>query len=45
MFKSLLQTIPTISGNFTLACKLNNYEHDNNFEYTSYLIYGIFNPS
>ena len=44
MFKSLLQTIPTISGNFTLACKLNNYEHDNNFEYTSYINDAILMP-
>ena len=44
MFKSLLQTIPTISGNFTLACKLNNYEHNNDFEYTSYINDAILMP-
>lgn len=37
MFKSLLQTIPSISGNFTLACKLNNFEYNKNHEYVSYI--------
>ena len=33
MFKSLLRTIPTISGNYTLACKLNNYINIDNIKY------------
>lgn len=44
MFKSLLQTIPTISGNFTLACKLNNYTKNNHKEYTSYINDAILMP-
>lgn len=44
MFRSLLQTIPTISGNFTLACKLNNYTQNNNYEYTSYINDAILMP-
>ena len=44
MFKSLLQTIPTISGNFTLACKLNNYSQNSNYEYTSYINDAILMP-
>ena len=44
MFKSLLQTIPTISGNFTLACKLNNYTENNYNEYTSYINDAILMP-
>ena len=44
MFKSLLRTIPTISGNFTLACKVNNYITKNNIEYTSYIDDAILMP-
>lgn len=44
MFRSLLQTIPTISGSFTLACKLNNYVNDNKYEYTSYINDAILMP-
>ena len=44
MFRSLLQTIPTVSGNFTLACKLNNYIQNNDYEYTSYINDAILMP-
>lgn len=33
MFYSLLQTIPTLSGNFTIACKLNNIKQKNHKVY------------
>lgn len=44
MFKSLLRTIPTISGNFTLACKVNNYITKNHTDYTSYIDDAILMP-
>ena len=28
MFKTLLRTLPTLSGNFTVACKLKEYTKD-----------------
>lgn len=33
MFKSLLRTLPTLSGNFTLACKINEYNQLSSKEY------------
>lgn len=37
MFKSLLQTIPTLSGNFTLACHLDTYTKTSYKTYRTYI--------
>lgn len=37
MFKSLLRTIPSVSGNFTLACRLNDIAKRTDKEYTAYI--------
>ena len=37
MFKSLLQTIPTLSGNFSLACHLDQYNFVNYKTYKTYI--------
>ena len=37
MFKSLLRTLPSLSGNFTIACKLNEIEKDTHESYHTYV--------
>ena len=37
MFKTLLRTLPTLSGNFTVACKLREYTKDDNDTYSTYV--------
>ena len=37
MFKSLLRTLPSLSGNFTIACKLNEIKKDDNENYHTYV--------
>ncbi len=37
MFKPLLRTLPTLSGNFTIACKLREFNKENNNEYSTYV--------
>lgn len=37
MFRSLLRTIPAISGNFTLSCVLNEYVKQSNSQYACYI--------
>ena len=37
MFKSLLRTLPTLSGNFTLACNIDNIYKDTSNEYHTYI--------
>lgn len=37
MFKSLLRTLPSLSGNFTIACKLNEIEREDNEFYHTYI--------
>lgn len=37
MFKPLLRTLPTLSGNFTIACKLREIDKENNNEYSTYV--------
>ena len=37
MFKPLLRTLPTLSGNFTIACKLREFNKENNNEYYTYV--------
>jgi len=44
MFKSLLRTIPSLSGNLTLACKLDEFNKINNDNYTSYVRNAIIIP-
>lgn len=45
MFKSLLQTIPTLSGNISLCCELDNYNYNkNNDEYDIYVKYANMMP-
>lgn len=44
MFKSLLRTIPSISGNFTLACRLNNIIKKSDKEYHTYINSAILLP-
>lgn len=36
MFKPLLRTLPSLSGNFTLSCKLNNIQKENQYNYYTY---------
>ena len=42
MFKSLLRTIPSVSGNFTLACRLNDIAKRTDKEYTALQIPYLF---
>lgn len=37
MFKPLLRTLPSLSGNFTLACKLNELKKESNNKYYTYV--------
>ena len=37
MFKSLLRTLPTLSGNFTLSCDIDNIYKDSSSEYHTYI--------
>ena len=37
MFKSLLRTLPSLSGNFTIACKLNEIKKDDSENYHTYV--------
>lgn len=37
MFKPLLRTLPTLSGNFTINCKLKEYNKESNNEYSTYI--------
>lgn len=37
MFKPLLRTLPTLSGNFTIACKLREIDKENTNEYSTYV--------
>lgn len=37
MFKPLLRTLPTLSGNFTIACKLREFDKENTNEYSTYI--------
>ena len=44
MFKPLLRTLPTLSGNITLACKLNEFKKDGNNDFHTYVKYSNFVP-
>ena len=44
MFKSLLRTIPSVSGNFTLACRLNDITKRTDKEYIAYINSAILLP-
>ena len=44
MFKPLLRTIPTLTGNFTLACKLDNYTKNNVINYTTGITEAVLMP-
>ena len=44
MFKPLLRSMSSISGNFTLACKLNEYIKKENKEYVAYINDAILMP-
>lgn len=37
MFKPLLRTLPTLSGNFTIACKLREIDKESTNEYSTYV--------
>ena len=37
MFKPLLRTLPSLSGNFTIGCKLNEIQRINSNEYYTYI--------
>ena len=37
MFKSLLRTLPSLSGNFTVACRLNDFVKDDSDSYHTYV--------
>jgi len=37
MFKPLLRTLPSLTGNFTIACKLKEFIKENNNEYSTYV--------
>ena len=37
MFKPLLRTLPSLSGNFTIACKLKEFDKESNNEYSTYV--------
>jgi len=37
MFKPLLRTLPSLSGNFTIGCKLNEIQKDTRDEYSTYV--------
>ena len=37
MFKPLLRTLPSLSGNFTIGCKLNEIQRENSNEYYTYV--------
>ena len=37
MFKPLLRTLPTLSGNFTISCKLKEFKKENNDDYSTYV--------
>lgn len=37
MFKPLLRTLPTLSGNFTIACKLREFDKESTNEYSTYV--------
>ena len=44
MFKSLLRTIPSLSGNFTIGCKLNEFNQITSNEYETYVREGCLMP-
>ena len=44
MFKSLLRTIPSVSGNFTLSCRLNDIYKKSDKEYKAYVNSAILLP-
>jgi len=44
MFKSLLRTIPSLSGNFTIGCKLNDFNQITSNEYETYVREGCLMP-
>lgn len=44
MFKPLLRTLPTLSGNFTLSCKLNEFIKEDINEYSTYVRLGNLIP-
>lgn len=37
MFKPLLRTLPSLSGNFKLACEINDYDYEGNDTYSTYI--------
>ncbi len=37
MFKPLLRTLPSLSGNFTIACKVNEIQKEDNNTYSTYI--------
>lgn len=44
MFKPLLRTLPSLSGNFTLSCKLNEIQKSGNNDFYTYVRYGNLTP-
>ena len=44
MFRSLLRTIPSVSGNFTLSCRLNDIIKKSDKEYVTYINSAILLP-
>ena len=44
MFKSLLNTLPVLSGNFTLACKLNDISKQSKGKFVSYIYEASIKP-
>ena len=44
MFKSLLRTLPSLSGNFTIACKLKDFQKEDNNTYCTYVKYANLLP-
>ena len=37
MFKPLLRTLPSLSGNIKLACEINDYTNEGNNVYSTYI--------
>ena len=44
MFRSLLNTLPVLSGNFTIACKLNNISKKSNENFDVYVYEASLKP-
>lgn len=44
MFKPLLRTLPSLTGNFTLSCKLNEFQKDGNNDFHTYVRLGNLMP-